>query len=62
MIPAALRSFILTMLLDPTGEPSQIWMPRIDIAEENGPKVMAALLLADPAGEFAAANKALTRE
>jgi hypothetical protein len=29
--------------------------------EENGPKVMAAVLLADPAGEAAAVNKAVCR-
>ena len=39
---------------EPTGEPSQSWMPKMDPVDENGPKVMAAVLEADPAGDAAA--------
>ena len=47
---------------DATGEPSHNCKPRIDPVEENGPKVMAAVLEAEPAGELAAPNKAVMRE
>ena len=51
-----------SMSEDPTGLPSQSCRPRIDPLDENGPKVMAAVLEADPAGDAAAPNKAVTRE
>jgi hypothetical protein len=38
---------------------SQIWMPVIDAAPENGPKVIAVALVAEPAGEAAAPNDAV---
>jgi hypothetical protein len=45
----------------PTGEPSHSWMPRIEPVEENGPKVIAAVLEAVPSGEVAAENSAVMR-
>ena len=47
---------------DATGEPSHNCRPKIDPFDENGPKVIAAVLDAEPAGEAAAPNKAVTRE
>ena len=47
---------------EPTGEPSHNCSPRMEPVDENGPKVIAALLDAEPAGDCAAANNAVIRE
>ena len=47
---------------EPTGEPSHNCNPRIEPTDENGPNVMAAVLDADPCGDAAAPNNAVTRE
>lgn len=51
-----------SMLDEATGEPSHSWRPRIEPFEENGPKVMPAVLEAEFCGDAAAPKSAVTRE